>query len=138
LPLSAKDFRIAQFVVKTAPEAPPMISEIRARLLQAGVAASSVNIRSVENDLRGGLRDQKFRAMLFSAFGITALALAALGLYAVGAYEVAQRRREGGRHGCPRAEPPISILRQFFECSNPCAHSALHGPMQPVEAYQAV
>ena len=42
------------------------------------------------------MRDQKFRAMLFSAFGITALALAALGLYAVGAYEVAQRKREVG------------------------------------------
>jgi putative ABC transport system permease protein len=96
VPLNAKDFRVAQFVVKTAPEAPPVISEIRARPLQAGVAASSVNTRSVEEELRGGLRDQKFRAMLFSAFGIMALALAALGLYAVGAFEVAQRRRELG------------------------------------------
>ena len=121
VPLSARDFRIAQFVVKTAPETPPAISEIRARLLHAGVAASSVNVRGVEERYRAGLRDQKFRAMLFSAFGITALMLAALGLcadqdvrscaaQARSRHQARDRRQRVGRGVAHRASSPRAGL----------------------------
>ena len=67
-----------------------------ARLRETGVAGSSVTVRDVEQDLQRSLADQRFRAVLFSTFGLVALLLAALGLYAVGAYEAAQRQREMG------------------------------------------
>jgi ABC-type antimicrobial peptide transport system permease subunit len=96
LPLSANGFRRAEFVIRMAPGAVPLLSDIRARFAAAGVVPSSLTVLDVNRGLRAGLGDQRFRAVLFSAFGFTALALAAVGLYAVGSYEVAQRRREVG------------------------------------------
>jgi ABC-type antimicrobial peptide transport system permease subunit len=55
-----------------------------------------VTVDDVSQRLRSGLADQKFRALLFSLFGVTALLLAALGLYAIGAFEVTRREREMG------------------------------------------
>jgi predicted permease len=94
LPLNDRNFRLAQFVVRMPPGVPPVLSDVRRRLSEAGVAASAVNMRDVEDGLRSGLGDQRFRAVLFSVFGITALILAAVGLYAVAANEAAQRQRE--------------------------------------------
>jgi putative ABC transport system permease protein len=69
----------------------------------------------VSQRLRSGLTDHKFRALLFSVFGVTALLLAALGLYAVGAYEVTRREREMGIRlaiGGSRGSVQRLIMRQ--------------------------
>ncbi len=96
LPLSSNKFRRAEFIIRMAPGATPAVADIRSRILQAGVPAASVTVGNVSRGLRSGLADQRFRALLFSLFGVTALLLAALGLYAVGAFEVTRREREMG------------------------------------------
>jgi predicted permease len=96
LPLSSHNFRRAEFIIRMAPGATPAVADIRSRILQAGVSAASVTVGDVRQRLQSGLADQRFRALLFSLFGVTALLLAALGLYAVGAFEVTRREREMG------------------------------------------
>jgi putative ABC transport system permease protein len=96
VPLSAHAFRRAEFTVRMAPGATPAVADLRSRMHQVGVRAASVTIDDVSQRLRHGLADQRFRALLFSLFGVTALVLAALGLYAVGAFEVTRREREMG------------------------------------------
>jgi predicted permease len=96
LPLSSHNFRRAEFIIRMAPGAAPRVADIRSRILQAGVSAASVTTGDVRQRLQSGLADQRFRALLFSLFGVIALLLAALGLYAVGAFEVTRREREMG------------------------------------------
>jgi hypothetical protein len=96
LPLSSHNFRRAEFIIRMAPGATPAVADFRNRILQSGVPATSVTVGDVSQRLRSGLADQRFRALLFSLFGVTALALAGLGLYAVGAFEVTRREREVG------------------------------------------
>ena len=96
VPLSAQNFRRAEFTIRMAPGATPAVADLRSRMHQVGVRAASVTIDDVSQRLRNGLADQRFRALLFSLFGVTALVLAALGLYAVGAFEVTRREREMG------------------------------------------
>jgi len=96
VPLSAHEFRRAEFTIRMAPGATPAVADIRSRLHQVGVRAASVTIGDVSQRLRNGLADHRFRALLFSLFGVTALVLAALGLYAVGAFEVTRREQEMG------------------------------------------
>jgi putative ABC transport system permease protein len=96
VPLSSHGFRRAEFAIRLAPGATPAMADIRSRLHQAGVRATSVTVDSVSARLRNSLADQKFRAVLFSLFGVTALVLAALGLYAIAAFEATRREREMG------------------------------------------
>jgi hypothetical protein len=115
VPLTFRDFRRAEFALRMAPGATSGLSEIRSRLAQTGVPAASVTIGDVSLRMRSGLADQRFRALLFSLFGITALLLAALGLYAVGAFEVTRRRREMGIRlsiGASRGALQWLIMRQ--------------------------
>jgi len=95
LPLSAERFRRLIIAVRTAPEASVPLRDIESRLAAAGlpmqVTASPVVARMAES-----LRDQRFRAQLFGAFGIVALTLACVGLYAVTAFDARTRRAEMG------------------------------------------
>ena len=96
LPLTSHELRRVEYVIRVAPGTTPFVTDIRSRIRQAGVPVTTVTVSSVSQSLRSGLADQRFRAALFSVFGLAALLLAGLGLYAVGAYEVTRRKREVG------------------------------------------
>jgi ABC-type antimicrobial peptide transport system permease subunit len=95
LPLTAERFRRLIIAVRTAPESAVPLRDIESRLAAAGlpirVTASPVASRMAES-----LRDERFRAQLFGAFGLVALTLACVGLYAVTAFDARTRRAEMG------------------------------------------
>ncbi len=96
VPVSPERFRSLTFVARAQAGAPPSITELRDLLRQRVEAPTSVNIIYLSEWLSRGLVDQKFRTMLFTAFGLVALLLAAVGLYAVASFEVVMRRAEMG------------------------------------------
>ena len=96
VPLGPDGFRHVAFILRMAPRATPAVADLRSRMQQVGLRAASVTVDDVSQRLGKGLADQRFRALLFTLFGVTALVLAALGLYAAAAFDVTRREREMG------------------------------------------
>ncbi|MEO6224163.1 MAG: FtsX-like permease family protein, partial [Vicinamibacterales bacterium] len=81
-----------------------------ARLSSAGLPAKMTSSPVVAR-IAASLRDQRFRAQLFGAFGLVALMLACVGLYAVTAFDARTRRAEMGVRLALGASP--GSLRQL-------------------------
>jgi predicted permease len=99
VPIETAGYRRLDVVARARPGAAVSVAAVRDTLAAAGLHAATIAVRSVEQDQDGWLRDQRFRAALFSLFGVVAWLLASIGLYATCAFDVEQRRREMGiRH----------------------------------------
>lgn len=96
VPVRPERFRRLMFVARAQTGSVLSVSELRNRVRERIATPTFVSIGYVPDQLSSGLVDQKFRTMLFSAFGSVALLLAAVGLYAVGSFEVVLRRFEMG------------------------------------------
>jgi putative ABC transport system permease protein len=107
VPLTATGFRQQAMLVRLRPGAALRSADVREALHTAGLAPSSVRIIDQAARLQDRLLDQRFRAAMFSLFGVVGWVLAMVGIVAATAFDTAQRRHELGiRHALgarPRA-----------------------------------
>jgi putative ABC transport system permease protein len=96
VPVRTDGFKRLMYVARVQPGGAVPVSRLRDRLRQQVAEPTLVAAGDELARLRAGLRDQRFRAVLFSTFGMVGLALAAVGLYAVASFEVGVRRQELG------------------------------------------
>ena len=97
VPLGSDGFRFMMYATRLAPAAAISVPDLSARLEQAGYRPSrAVSASAVTARFDRSIVDQRFRAQLFSAFGLVAILLAVVGLYAVQSFNVGMRQREFG------------------------------------------
>jgi predicted permease len=96
VPLSPTGFRFMSFVVRTVDGSKPSLVGIRRELTAQGLTPTGIRVDDVARDVSDGVREDRFRAILFGTFGVCALLLAVVGLYAVASFDVALRQRELG------------------------------------------
>ncbi len=96
VPVDATKFRFLSYVARTANGRQPSVVAVRRQLKAAGLNPTSIQVGDEDVSISNSLKNDRFRAALFGAFGIAALALAVIGLYSVASFEVSLRRRELG------------------------------------------
>ena len=96
VPLGPDGLRFMDYVVRIRAGQSLSTDDVIRQLRQAGYAPQGVDASPIEERLTRGVADDRFRAELFSSFGLVALALAVIGVYAVQSFNVAMRRGEMG------------------------------------------
>jgi predicted permease len=94
------------FALRVAGNPDSYANTIRATIAKLDKSVPAYRLQSYEEDVARITAQQRFQALLISAFAAVALLLAALGLYATLSYMVAQRTTELGLRialGAPRA-----------------------------------
>ncbi|MGH9485237.1 MAG: FtsX-like permease family protein, partial [Terriglobales bacterium] len=95
-PLGVTSTEASEFVLRSHSPAPLLDSELRSAIRSLDPTLAVGRVQAMGQLVLGASAPQRFRAAVFTAFGVVALLLAALGLYAVLAYGVRQRRAEIG------------------------------------------
>lgn len=113
VPVTPLKFRFMMFVAHLDDGATFPLALLRDRIRQEVGEPARIGAGPEMESLRAGLRDQRFRALLFTAFGAVGLVLSAVGLYAVTSFDVAARRREMGVRLALGALP-ADVMRQVL------------------------
>ena len=82
--------------VRTAGDAAGLATGVRQAIREIDPTLSMFNVRTLEEQVDGSLRQQRMNVILLTGFGVLALLLASIGLYGVASFSVAQRTREIG------------------------------------------
>jgi predicted permease len=115
----ADRFSVGSLAIRVDPRAgsPARLGQRIRRVLQdhPGVAATSVTLTTMREQLERSLRHERLLALLAGAFGLAALSLVCLGLYGVISQWAAQRSAEIGVRvalGAPPAGVRWMVMRQ--------------------------
>ena len=87
---------VGMFVVRTSDNPAPFISSIRQAISAAAPGTAIQEATPMTDLLERTIADQRYRAVVSTAFGMVALLLAAIGLYGLVARLVAERQQEIG------------------------------------------
>jgi putative ABC transport system permease protein len=105
----------ATFYVRGTRPPQDLLNAVRETVAGAAPAVAITDLRTMRQQVRENLAEERFFAASATAFAVLATALAALGLYGVLAYTVAQRSREIALRfalGAPAARIRAMVLRQ--------------------------
>jgi hypothetical protein len=136
LPVTPEKFRFMMFAARVAPGGAIPVTVLRSRIRESLGEPSRVGARSDTASLSAGLRDQRFRAVMFATFGGVGLLLAAVGLYAVTSFDVAARRREMGVRLSLGASPGDLLQRVLRDSVRPALIGVVIGVVLSVWAAQ--
>ena len=95
-PIAQQPDFIRTILVRAAGNSTAVESQLRSAIAQAAPALPVRGIRTLEEQIRSNLVEERLMVQLTAAFGALALLLAAVGLYGVMAYSVARRTSEFG------------------------------------------
>jgi hypothetical protein len=136
LPVQPEKFRFMMFAARVAPGGSVPVAVLRSTIRESLGEPSRVAVSSDAASLSAGLRDQRFRAVMFTTFGIVGLLLAAVGLYAVTSFDVATRRREMGVRLSLGASPADLVQRILRDSVRPAMIGVTIGVLASIWAAQ--
>jgi putative ABC transport system permease protein len=115
------------FVIRTRNDPEGLVAFARDQVHAIDKDLALTDVTTLQDEVHGSVKEQRFRTSLLSGFAGVALLLAAIGIYGVLAYLVAQRSREIGIRmalGAERSRVLQMVLRQGMQ---PVLFGALAG-----------
>ena len=115
LPFSQTTVLSPKLVIRTAGNPVGLISTVRGQVAQIDKNLPLYEVRTMDDVFSRSAAQQRFQALLVSAFAVISLLLCAIGLYGLLSYLVAQRTLEIGLRmalGAPRQSVLTMVLRR--------------------------